>query len=107
MKYVEYPRMKVFNMEDKTWLKNIYECIETPDLTLFNKVIATNKSTMTILQGKAMDIAKRTTLTYPEAIGLFMEFTNQNITNIESISAEEILEFLNEKQKENYYKRIN
>jgi len=105
MQYVENPEF--CNVINKLTLKNIYECIQESDFIVFDKVITSNKSTMTILQSKAMDIAKRTTLTYPEAIGLLMELTNQNLTNIEGISVEEVWEFLNEKQKENYYKRIN
>lgn len=52
---------------------------------------------MVVLQNKAKEIAKKTPLTYPEAVGVLMKYTKQNINSIKDISVKEVLEFINEK----------
>lgn len=97
MEYIEQTKKVNFKIENKPWLRNIYKCVKTPILTSYEKTIEANKNTMVVLQNKAKEIAKKTPLTYPEAVNILMEYTKQNINSIKDISIKEVLEFINEK----------
>lgn len=97
MEYIEKSRKANCKIENKPWLRSIYKCADTPILTSYEKTIEANKNTMVVLQNKAKEIAKKTPLTYPEAVGVLMEYTKQNINSIKDISVKEVLEFINEK----------
>lgn len=99
MEYIEQTKKVNCKIENKPRLRNIYKWANTPILTNYEKTIEANKNTMVVLQNKAKEIAKKTPLTYPEAVGVLMEYTKQNINSIKDISVKEVLEFINKKNK--------